>query len=218
MPSAKDIGLDEFLREYPSMAIRPSTAAGLRLKGRFRFSADHPSGGLLTDDFSVEIAVPASFPRDLPVVTETGGRIPRPGEFHVNGDGSLCLGSYLRLLDKISGEPTLCGFASRCLVPYLYAVSLKLKGGGALVFGELPHYGPGMLQDYAQLFSLTTMERAHKALILLTEKKRLANKRPCPCGCKLRLGRCRFRYRLLRFRKLASRGWYRAQLSQVRAT
>ena len=215
MRGIEDIGLNEFLREYPSMAIRPSTAAGLRLKGSFRFSADHPSRGPVTDCFSLEIVVPASFPRDLPVVTETGGRIPRPGDFHVNGDGSLCLGSYLRLLDKISVEPTLLGFASRCLVPYLYAVSLKLTDGGALVFGELPHYGPGMLQDYAQLFSLATMERAHDALILLTEKKRLANKRPCPCGCKLRLGRCRFRYRLRRFRKLANRGWYRTQLREV---
>ncbi len=215
MQGIKDIGLNEFLKEYPSMAIRPSAAASLRIKGTFRFSADHPSRGTVTDSFSLEIVVPASFPRDLPVVTETAGRIPRPGEFHVNGDGSLCLGSYLRLLDKISGELTLSGFASRCLVPYLYAVSLKLRDGGPLVFGELPHYGPGMLQDYAQLFSFTTMERAHRALVLLTLKKRIANKRPCPCGCKLRLGRCRFRFCLRRFRKLASRGWYRAQLGQI---
>lgn len=218
MARVANIGLDGFLKEYPSMAIRPSTSHGLRLKGIFRFSADHPSHGAVTDSFSLEIIVPESFPRDLPVVLETAGRIPRPGAFHVNGDGSLCLGSYLRLLVKVSREPTLCGFASRCLVPYLYAVSLKLRNGGALVFGELPHYGPGMLQDYAQLFSVTTPERAHQALILLTLKKRIANKRLCPCGCKLRLGRCRFRYRLRDFRKLASRGWYRAQLGQVSET
>lgn len=211
MRHVDDIGLEQFLRDYPSMAIRPASRAGLRLKGRFAFSADHSLHGQVTDSFDLQINVPVGFPRELPVVTETGGRIPRHGDFHVNGDGSLCLGSHLRLLIKISEAPTLPGFASRCLVPYLYAISLKLTNGGKLVFGELAHYGPGMLHDYAQLFSLPTVDQARRALALLGEKKRIANKCPCPCGCMRRLGLCRSRYQLLRFRKLASRGWFRRQ-------
>ncbi len=91
-------------------------------------------------------------------------------------------------------------------IPYLYAISLNLKNGGKLVFGELAHYGPGMLQDYAQLFALASSEQARYALELLGMKRRIANKYACPCGCGVRLGRCRFRHRLLPLRRLASRG------------
>ncbi len=195
------------------MAIRPSREAVLRLKGKFEFSAQHPLHGKVADAFHVQIDVPMGFPRELPEVRETGGRIPRLGEYHVNGDGSLCLGSHLRLLIKLSTAPTMSGFASTCLIPYLYAISLKLKNGGKLVFGELAHYGPGMLQDYALLFMLGSMDRAQYALKLLSMKRRIANKKPCPCGCGIRLGQCRFNHRLLRFRKLASRGWFRRQLN-----
>jgi len=199
------------------MAVRPSQEAPLRLKGKFQFSAEHPVHGTVTDAFQLQIDIPAGFPRELPEVTETGGRIPRFGEYHVNSDGSLCLGSHLRLLIKLNTTPTLTGFTSSCLVPYLYAISLKLKSGGKLVFGELAHYGPGMLQDYAQLFTLESTGQARYALELLGMKKRIANKRLCPCGCGIRLGRCPFRHRLLPLRKLASRGWFRRQLKLATA-
>lgn len=213
MPNVDDVSLEAFLREYPGMAIRPSPNVALRLKGKFEFSAEHPMHGKVADAFQLQIDVPAGFPRELPEVTEIGGRIPRLGSYHVNGDGSLCLGSHLRLLIMLNAAPTLTGFASSCLIPYLYAISLKLKNGGKLVFGELAHYGPGMLQDYAQLFSLDNTKKAHAALELLGTKKRIANKRPCPCGCGVRLGRCRLHRRLLPFRKLASRAWFRRQLT-----
>jgi hypothetical protein len=154
MHHLETIGLDQFLTDYPMMAIRPSPDAYLRLKGAFRFSADHPDFGHVTDAFELQLEVPRAFPRELPDVTEIGGRIPREGEFHINGDGTLCLGSHLRLLMKLRGSSTLADFADRCLVPYLFAISRKLTHGGKLVFGELEHYGPGMLKDYAQLFGL----------------------------------------------------------------
>lgn len=212
MPNVDDVSLEVFLREYPGMAIRPSPDVALRLKGKFTFSAEHPVHGKVMDAFEIQIDVPAGFPRELPDVTETGGRIPRLGDYHVNGDGSLCLGSHLRLLIKLNAAPSLSGFAASCLVPYLYAISLKLNNGGKLVFGELAHYGPGMLQDYAQLFALKSTEQARYALELLGLKKRIANKRRCACGCGVRLARCRFNRRLRPFRKLASRAWFRRQL------
>lgn len=207
-----DIGLDAFLKDYPGMAVRPSPGVALRLRGKFEFSAEHAAHGVVLDSFHLQIDVPSRFPRELPVVTEIGGRIPRLGHFHVNAGGSLCLGSHLRLLVKLNAAPTLSGFASGCVVPYLYAISLKLKNGGKLVFGELAHYGPGMLQDYAHLFALATTEQARDALAVLGLKKRIANKGRCPCGCGVRLGRCKFNFRLLPFRKLASRNWYKRRL------
>jgi hypothetical protein len=202
--------LDEFLRLYPLMAIRPHKGEGLLLKGRFTFSAESPTRGRIEDEFALQITVPNSFPRELPQVTETGGRIPRTGTYHVNGgDGTLCLGSPFRLLLELSREPTLTGFASHCLVPYLYAISDKLRSPGPLAFDELAHGAAGILNDCVDLFNLRTQEQARSALKLLGVKKRLANKHPCPCGCGRRLGKCRFHFKLNALRKLASRSWFR---------
>jgi len=197
------------------MAIRPLPKASTRVKGTFAFSAIHKSCGQITDSFEIEIVIPRGFPGELPVVVETAGRIPRQGEFHVNPDGSLCLGSQLRLLIKVSRNPTLSGFAESCLIPYLYAISDKLKRGGPLPFGELSHAAPGLLQDYADLFGLNSHDQVKRALMLLTHRRRIANKMSCPCGCERRLGRCKFGRRLNRFRRFASRSRFRLELSQL---
>lgn len=206
-------GLREFLRGYPKMAIRPSTGESLRLKGSFEFAAHHAKEGDLQDSFVLEIIVPCAFPKALPSVTETGGKIPRIPEYHVNQtDHTLCLGSPLSLLLKLSKKPSLDGFAENCLVPYLFAISRKLKTGGPLPFGELDHGVDGLFADYMQLFGLKSREQLICAFRLLGMKKRRANKLPCPCGCGIRLGRCKYNFRLREFRKIASRTWFRSRV------
>lgn len=201
----------EFIRDYNLMAIRPRAGKTPLLRGRFDFHAHHPELGEIEDSFDLEIDVPEAFPKRLPVVTETANKIPRKQAFHVNPDDTLCLGSPLRLLLLVSEKPTLTGFAEKCLVPYLFAVSLKLKTGADLAFGELAHGAPGALDDYVALFGLKAHDQALQVLSLLGKKKRIANKQRCPCGCRLRLGKCKFNFRLAPFRKLASRPWYREQ-------
>lgn len=206
-------GLREFLRDYPQMAIRPSAGQNLRLKGRFAFVAHHAKEGDIQDSFALEIIVPSAFPKALPSVTETERKIPRNGEFHINrNNDTLCLGSPLSLLLKLSKKPTIDGFAENCLVPYLFAISRKLKSGGPLPFGELAHGVDGLYADYMELFRLKTPDQVRYAFKLLGMKKRRANKLPCPCGCGTRLGRCKFNLRLREFRSLAPRKWFRSQI------
>lgn len=203
-------GLSQFLTHYPGMAIYPSPQPGLELRGVLAFRAQPVGRPEITDEYWLAIVVPPGFPAALPVVTETGRRIPRDGNHHVNPDDTLCLGSPLRLLLKLSRHPTLPGFAEGCLLPYLYAISHKLKFGGSFVFDELAHGSPGVLQDYLDLFGVKHPQQARAAWLLLTMKERQANKQPCPCGCGRRVGRCSFNGRLRMFRDLASRSWFRA--------
>lgn len=187
------------------MCIRPGSRPGLVIGGKFWFSAKAPGRETIMDSFELVLEIPEAFPKAVPRVRESGYRIPRIAAFHVNGDGSLCLGSRLRLLLKLAEHPSLPGFAAECLVPYLYAISHKLKYGGKLPFGELDHGTPGELADYADLFSLASPEAARRAWVLLHMKKRLANKRPCPCDCGGRLGRCEFNRTVRKFRSLLKR-------------
>ena len=211
MPKQVVPGIREFLQDYPRMAIRPTPEVSvLTLSGTFDFSAKPKNADEITDSYRLRISVPSAFPRSLPTVMETGNRIPCNGEYHVNYDGTLCLGAPLRLLCQLSQKPTLSGFAEKCLVPYLYAISYKLKFGGDLPFNELPHGTPGELCDYADLFGLNEQDQVIAALRLLTMKKRHANKYPCPCGCGRRLSKCSFNDRLRKLRDLADRSWFRS--------
>lgn len=201
--------LSQFLDDYPGMSTAPCSDAGTCLRGKFRFKASVSDSDEIEDTYKLEIFVPDKFPKALPKVKETGEKIPRDGNFHVNSDGSLCLGSPLRLLKKVHSAPSLTGFADKCLVPYLYAVSYKLMHGGDFVFGELAHGDQGIVDDYSIMLGLQERNQITQAIQLLGAKKRIANKRPCPCGCGKRLGACRFHHKLNEFRKMAPVSWFK---------
>jgi hypothetical protein len=207
------LGVEEFLRAYPGMGLRPIRDNRVELEGIFAFSAESDKHGRVTDKFELKIDIPNTFPKELPLVYELQGRIPREDRYHVNPtDHSLCLGSPLRLLTILAGVPTLTGFAARCLIPYLYAVSLKLDRGGEFAFGELPHGRRGEIVDYGDLLGLGTVNQVMKTISYLGMKKRRANKLPCPCQCGRRLGVCALNSRIRRLRQLAERAWFRQLL------
>lgn len=204
------IGLREFLQSYPRMVVKPSSEPELHIEGQFEFAGSSAAHGTITDSYHLRVMVPSIFPRSLPTVEELDHRIPRAGAYHVNPDGSLCLGSRLRLLFELAKNPTLEGFAEHCLIPYLFGVSHKLLHRGKFPFGELPHGLPGELLDCVNLFGLRTEAQARLVIRYLSMKKRRANKLPCPCGCSQRLGVCRFNWRVRQFRRLAERTWFRS--------
>ena len=193
------------------MALRPRRTPGLTLQGTFELRA-LVVGMEISDEFQLRIDVPESFPHDPPLVEEIGEKIPRTGGYHVNPDRSLCLGSPLRLRAIINRTPSLLAYVNDCLIPYLAAVSHKLKTGEEFLFGELKHGAEGELDDYASLFEVANRSQAHDVIRALARKRRIANKRPCPCRCGRRLGRCALHQRMLPFRRLASRRWFGQRL------
>jgi len=201
--------LDQFLDDYPGMSTSPHSDSGVCLRGKFHFNADVSGHEKIEDSYTLEIIVPEKYPREIPKVRENGGKIPRDGNYHINQDGSLCLGSPLRLLKKNYSFPNLSGFAKNCLIPFLYAVSYKLRNGGDFILGELPHGDQGIVDDYSQMFGLTEVSQIAQAIQLLGVEKKIANKQPCPCGCGKRLGVCSFHHKLNEFRKMAPLPWFK---------
>tara|TARA_Y100000768_G_C23986079_1_gene688911 strand:- start:1208 stop:1870 length:663 start_codon:yes stop_codon:yes gene_type:complete len=203
--------LRQFLNDYPFMALKPTKDDSIILKGDFQFIAKSENGPEVRDNFDLMIKIPFGFPKKIPKVWETNNKIPRTkeGEFHVNPDDSLCLGSPLRILDKIDRTKTLVGFTKSCLVPFLYAVSIKIQKGGDFYMGELAHGLPGILDDYKDLFGIDNDSMIIETLKLIGSKKRIANKKPCTCSCGKRLGKCNLRFTVNRLRTTASRSWFK---------
>lgn len=195
-------GETEFLKDHPEMSICPSKNNGLIIKGILNFSAKWGDGPEIEDSFNLKILIPEKFPKELPKVIELEQKIPRNLDYHVSNDTTLCLGSPLRILEKIHKNPTITGFVSECLIPYLYGISYKLQEG-KFPFGELEHNELGVINDCLDLFGLKTIEQVKYTLQLLLLKKQRANKKICPCGCGKRLGACSFHNKLNYYRKMA---------------
>jgi hypothetical protein len=120
-------GVDDLLAAYGGLKLVAASDGTVKVIGLLAFKASARNRETISDEYGIEIGVPDDFPRSLPLVRETGGRIPK--SFHTNPDGTLCLGSPTRLRLFVSGGTTLERFVTKCVVPYLYGHAYFEKHG-----------------------------------------------------------------------------------------
>lgn len=200
------------------MSIRPNRHSGINLEGAFEFTAEPPAGvqaGQITDSYDLRIHIPPAFPRAIPTVWETGRRIYPQEDFHINPNGTICLGTPIELLRAMANIQTITSFADRCIIPYLYAVSYKQKNGGMFLFGEFAHGIDGMLDSYKSIFGVPSKQQVFTAIHYLGMKERNANKKPCACNCGKRQGKCVFNTKLKSYRRQAPRTFFRNHLVEL---
>ena len=184
--------LETFLRNQPGMALTPSQDGCVHIKGRLRFSASFEGFPTVVDSFQLHIKISQQQIKDqLPEVYEVGGRIPSDGNHHINPNGTLCLGAPIRLHMILGKSFKLTEFIERCVIPFLYAISLAEKGHERFKLGELSHGSKGLVEDYINLFGCLSRAEVKHYLHTLTKKKRLVNKKPCPCNCGKKLVKCK---------------------------
>jgi hypothetical protein len=195
---------------HPGLRIVPA-ASDLVLAGGLVFTAQIPGKVQISDCYQIEFRIPETFPRKVPGVCETGGRIPL--SYHHLQDGSLCLGSETRLRLMLSEGLSLVGFIDRCLIPYLYRFSY-LETHGEAPFEDLEHGVSGIREDLRQLLGAKRESEVLPFIRLLGMKKQNANKERCPCDSGDRVGRCHHR-QLNRLRKRLGRYWFRIVEQQL---
>jgi len=162
-----------------------SSSPRLSVLGNLSFSAQY-NGVSIEDQYTVEIVIPADYPKILPAVKEIGGRIPK--EFHTYSDDTLCLGSPLEVNMKFRKQETLLGFVEDLLVPFLYGYSYKEKYG-EMPYGELSHGMNGILESYKGLF-LVDDDMAVIAFLKILADDNYRGHISCPCGSNAKLRNC----------------------------
>ena len=187
---AFDPAIEVFLDAYPMMRYRPTVDGSVRLAGRLVFTAISEGLPELRNEYRVQIDIAKPLDQSLPQIFETGGRIPRERANHVNPDGSLCLGSLLGQRLVLGAKPTLTDFVKKCLVPFLYAHSLREQGLAMFPFGELEHGDQGLIDDYLKIFGVSDPGSLRALMKLLALKRRRANKLSCICDCGRRFAAC----------------------------
>ncbi|WPU60322.1 hypothetical protein SQW15_27155 [Pseudomonas asiatica] len=202
---AFDPEIEAFLDAYPMMRHRPTVAGAVRLAGRLVFSAFSEGLPELGDEYRVQIDIAKPLDQSLPQVFETGGRIARERVNHVNPDGSLCLGSLLSQRLVLGAKPTLTDFVEKCVIPFLYAHSLREQGLALFPFGELEHGEQGLIDDYLKIFGMPDSASLRLLMKMLALKRRRANKLSCICGCGRRFAACGLHARAHAARRTLSR-------------
>lgn len=183
----KQLAISEAINRFENLRLVPSKDGDIVLRGVIDFTASANGCRTVSDSYEINLRIPNAYPSELPVVHETGGRIPK--DFHKLEGNALCLGSPFRLWLLIKQNPSLLNFVERVVIPYLYAYSLH-QAGEAMPFGELKHGVPGLVDDLGEMLGATDPKTATAYVEAIVRKKRIANKRPCPCGSGMRLGCC----------------------------
>jgi hypothetical protein len=145
--------------------------------------------GVERDRFSVSIELRADYPESLPVVRETGGRIPWKADFHVEeADGAACV---LIPDDRWRSFPQGAPFRQFLDGPvYDYFLAQSLVAlGEPWPFGQWSHGGAGLLEYYRELLQTTDDLTVARFVYVLAQP--LLNRRcDCPCGSTRKLRDC----------------------------
>ena len=209
----KTIGLEPFLSAYPNIRLIDVHEDKIELQGEFHLKAQLAGSQFIERTFSLRIVCPSDYPRALPVVYDTAGYFPRNQDFHAYSDGSFCLGSDLKIKLILKTDSSLTTFFEKIVVRFLYSVSHRVEFGN-FPYGELDHGEKGLIDDYSQLFNVNGKASVLRALKALGLRKRVANKLPCPC-CSYRLGSCKYRFFLNKFRQVERARWFRDHLQEA---
>jgi len=199
------IELEEFLINNPQFSLAPSNNKEYIIQGVLFLDVCDDLYGNIKDKFLIRIVIPKSFPNEIPTVYELGERFPKTIDFHTFSDLSLCLGSPLSLKKRVKENPTINGFITSCVVPYFYAISLKLQRDINFVFGELHHGIDGIVQDYLEVFGLKYINQAIHLLEILSQKTNRGNKKECPCGCNRIVTKCSLHKKIIEYRGVMTR-------------
>ncbi|HPM38249.1 MAG TPA: SEC-C domain-containing protein [candidate division Zixibacteria bacterium] len=171
--------------QFPELRLKVAEDGSVQIVGRLAFSAEH--GGIeIKDAYDVLLRVPSDYPRRIPSVFETGGRISE--DHHKYDDGSLCLGVPLDLRRRFAANLTLLRFVEEAVVPYLYAYSY-VEQRGEMPFGEWSHGLRGILDFYRSEFS-TEDDLIVLGLLRILADDDYRGHQPCPCGSGHRLRNC----------------------------
>ena len=175
------------LEQHPLLATYESDG-GLKVSGKYKICIQLAEE-VFEDHFSLEIFVPADFPKDIPTIKSTDGKI-RTNNYkgHVYKNGQFCLEIDTAIVAFLHDNPSLLSFLMKYLDPFLVGF-LYYQKHKLLPFGERKHGAIGLLEYYCELFDTADIEAAFSMLNFLL-KDNLKGHIQCPCQSGKRYRNC----------------------------
>lgn len=147
------------------------------------------SAGNNWDTYEVKIIFPNEYPKDVPILYEIGGGIIRDKDWHINPDGSCCLGPRVKLLKELNGEINLSNWLKVHVVPFLANHHYRIRTGEYA--GKVYSHGAqGIVEFYQELWSLNKRSEIIQKLKLITHRIKIGRNDKCYCGSGEKYKKC----------------------------
>jgi hypothetical protein len=171
-------------RDHPDLRVAVE-GDSVFVRGSYRLE----SGGEVLDRYQIEIEFPSDYNRSLPLVFETGGRIPRTVDRHViPSTGRACLLVEEDWLVAMAGSYSFSQFLDVPVRNYFLGQSL-VEAGQSWPHGERSHGVAGLLEALAEQFGTNDLHAIRRYLYCFT-KDRIKGHWDCPCGSGKTIRRC----------------------------
>jgi hypothetical protein len=208
---AEGIGRD-LEKRYPDLRfVEEGDTAYIR--GSFPITHE----GCILARYQIEIEFPSDYPRQLPRVRETQGRIPRFLDRHVlptTGTACLCVDEDWLL--AAGPQPSFLDFLDGPVRNFFIGQAL-VEAAQAWPFGERSHGIKGLLEAYGEWFGAQDEATILRYLECLS-REGIKGHWECPCGSREKLRKCHMEEgRALRKRipqRLAKRALERLRLAR----
>jgi hypothetical protein len=139
------------------------------------------------DTFDIRIFVPQNFPEQLPMLQETGNRIPKESKWH--NSLACCLSTNATIYFKLGDDITLLNWLIKFAHPFLANYVYK-REKGEYASGEFAHETPGIIQGYENLFGLSGVNAVFEKLKMLCSVLHLGRNDKCFCGSGKKFKKC----------------------------
>ncbi len=130
-------------QEYRSLRLVIADGTSF-IRGALPITADD---GTELDRYQIEVKLPADFPKSVPVVRETAGKIPRTPDRHVNDDGTACLFVRDETWKYWNNRSTLVDFI-RGPIHQFFLGQTYYSENGVWPFGQRKHFAEGVAEYY----------------------------------------------------------------------
>jgi hypothetical protein len=183
----------EIASRFPDLTVT-CNGSKLHIRGAFPVLFEEA----VLDRYQIEIDWVES-DTEVPVLSETGGRIPWIADRHMSLGGKACLFVPEEWLLKRRDERTISHYLDGPVHNYFLWQSL-FERGESPPWGERSHNVPGLIEAYGDMLDIRGEAAIRRSLVYLS-RERLKGHWMCPCGSQRRMRDCH----LEKFRKLKSK-------------
>jgi len=205
---------EDLIEHYPTLHAYEE-GAGIVVRGTFPIEL--PDVGT-AERFHITIVLPPGYPKVIPTVFETKGRIPWKPDRHMGEHGAACLFVPEEYRLKYPAGQRFLEFLQGSVRDYFLA-QLVFERDNVWPFGQRPHGVDGRHEFFKELLGLPESRLVHSYLSCLAIKD-LKGHIFCPCGSGKRIRECHWNeVQLLRARvprRLAQEGLDTRQVAPAR--
>lgn len=144
----------------------------------------------IIDNYLIDIEFPFNYPKRIPRVYETGGRIPRIADRHMYSTGECCLYLPFQLAEIHPDGSSLSDFLDNPVRSFFVSQSY-FEVTKTWIFDEWPHGTDAVFEYYASRLG-TNDKNIISRYLLVISKKEIKGHWLCPCGSGKLLRQCHY--------------------------